>query len=134
MAKKVLPKNPFKKRDIKKFGHYVFAFGAVLVVLFALTNPTVLSMNKAVFLLVLGLIVGLMDVPKKEANSFILATIAIIVVSIAKFDIITYTLSGTPFSVGQYIKGILMNASIFLSLAMLVVASKIIYRVYKGTK
>lgn len=124
-------KQLFKKRGTHKFGHLVFTIGIVLVILFTLADPTKLSVQNAIILLVLGLIVGLIDVPKKEANSFILATIAIIVASLAKFEQITFKLSCMTHPLGLYIKGFLLNASVFLSLAMLIVALKIIYRVYK---
>jgi hypothetical protein len=124
-------KNLLKKRDVTKFGHYTFLLGIFLVLLFTLSDPTKLSVNSAILLLVLGLFVGLIDVPKKEANSFILATIAIIVASLAKFEQITFKLSCMTHPLGLYIKGLLLNASVFLSLAMLIVALKIIYRVYK---
>ena len=119
------------KLSIKKIGHSVFALGLVLVLVFALLDPTKLSVGKAVLLLVLGLIVGLIDVPKKEVNSFILASIAIIVISVANFELIAYKFPTVPYTIGHYIKGILMNASIFFSLAMLTLALKIIFRVYK---
>ncbi len=121
----------FKKTKVNKFGHYTFMFGILLVLLFTLSDPTRLSVQNAIILLTLGLIVGLIDVPKKEANSFILASIAIIVASLAKFEQITFKLSSMSQPLGLYIKGFLLNASVFLSLAMLVVALKIIYRVYK---
>lgn len=122
------------KRDIHILGHYIFAFSITLVVLFSLSNPTQLSVNQAIFLLILGLIVGFIDVPKKEANSFILASIAMIVASLAHYEQISYTLFNMPYPLGIYIKGILLNASIFLSLAMLIVALKVIYRVYIESK
>lgn len=121
----------FEKRKTHKFGHIVFTLGILFVIILTLTDPTKLSVNNAIYLLILGLIVGLIDVPKKEANSFILATIAIIVASLAKFEQITYQLPSMKYSIGLYIKGLLLNASVFLSLAMLIVALKIIYRVYK---
>ncbi len=127
-------KKLFKKTEIKKFGHYIFILGIILVLIFSLSDPTKLSVKNALYLLLLGLIVGILDVPKKEANSFILATIAIIVASLAKFEQITYKIPSMTFSIGLYIKGILLNTSVFLSLAMLIVSLKIIYRVYKGTK
>lgn len=119
------------KLNIKKLGHYIFTLGVVLVILFTLADPTKLSVTNAIYLLIIGLIVGLIDVPKKEANSFIIAAIAIIVASLAKFEQITYQLPSMSYSIGLYIKGLLLNASVFLSLAMLIVALKIIYRVYK---
>ena len=127
--KKRLFKKFFKRKH--KFGHLVFTFGVLFVVILALIDPTRLQVNHAIYLLILGLIVGLIDVPKKEANSFILAAMAIIVASFAKFEQITYKLPSMAFTLGQYIKGLLLNASVFLSLAMLIVALKIIYRVYR---
>ena len=129
---KLLRKKFFKRKH--RLGHLVFTFGVLFVVILALIDPTRLQVNHAIFLLILGLIVGLIDVPKKEANSFILAAIAIIVASLAKFEQITYKLPGMQYSIGLYIKGILLNASVFLSIVMLIVALKIIYRVYKESK
>ena len=120
-----------KKRGKNNLGHIIFSFAILLIIIFSLSDPTRVSVNKAIFLLVLGLIVGLIDVPKKVANSFIIATIAIVMTSMVQFEQITYKIIGTPHSVGIYLKGILLNSSIFLGLAMLIVALKIIYRVYK---
>jgi hypothetical protein len=132
MNKKLL--NIFKKRGTHKFGHIVFAFGIILVIFFTLANPTILQVKHAIYLIILGLIVGLIDVPKREANSFILATIAIMVATLVKFEQVIYKLPSMQYTLGQYIKGFLLNTSVFLSIAMVIVALKIIHRVYKESK
>lgn len=131
--KKFINKNNVKK-DIYLLSHYIFAFGITLVFLFAFSNPTQLSVNQAVLLLLLGLIIGFMDVPRPEANSFILATIAIIVSSLAHYEQINYMIFNFPYPLGMYIKGMLLDASILLSPAMLIVGLKVIYRVYTESR
>jgi len=128
MAKLKIVKKAFKKTDIKKFGHLVFAAGIILTLFFTLKDPTKLSVNSAIILLVLGLIVGLLDVAKKEANSFLIAVIALIIISGIQFQQITWN------NIGLYLKGFFLNATLFLGLAGAIVSLKIIYRVYKETK
>lgn len=117
-----------KKTDIKKFGHLVFAAGIILVLVFTLMNPSKLSVNQATLLLALGLIVGLIDVPKKDAITFLVAVIALILISGIQFQQISWN------NIGPYIKGFFLNATLFLGLAGAIVAFKIICRIYKKTR
>lgn len=120
-----MPKPVFKKTDIRKFGHWVFILGIALTLYLTLLNPSQLSYTNGLILLVLGLIVGLLDVPKKEANSFLIAVVALILIAGVKFEQIAYQ------NIGLYLKGFFLNAALFLGLAGAVVALKVVYRVYK---
>jgi len=123
-----MKKIKFKKTDLKKFGHWVFILGIALTLYFTLLDPSKLSYTNGLILLVVGLVVGLLDVPKAEANSFLIAVIAWILISSINFQQVNY------YNLGPYIKGFFLNAALFLSLAGAIVALKIVYRVYKESK
>lgn len=121
-------KKLFKKTEIRKFGHWVFIIGIAATLYFTLLDPSKLQYQHGLILLVLGLIVGLIDVPKKEANAFLIAVIAWILISGVKFEQITYQ------NIGPYLKAFFLNAAMFLSPAAAIVALRIVYRIYKESK
>jgi len=106
------------------FGHLLFSLGILLVILFTIAEPNQLSAGKGIILLVLGAVVGFLDVSKREAPYFLLASIGLILVSAAPVQVINY------FNIGVYLRAALLNMSIFLSLAVVMVSLKIIYRIY----
>lgn len=123
-----MPKSAFKKIELKKFGHWVFIAGIAATLYFTILDPTKLKYTYGLLLLILGLVVGLIDVPKKEANSFLIAVVALILIAGVKFEQIAYQ------NIGLYIKGFFLNAALFLGLAATIVALKVVYRVYKESK
>ena len=129
------PTNRKIKAEIKEkpgkslnLGHFFFSLGILLVILFTIADPNQLTGNKGAFLLVLGAIVGFLDVNKKEAPYFLLASLGLMIASASPVQVITY------FNIGAYFKAALLNTSIFLSLAVVMVSLKIIYRIYLESK
>ena len=110
------------------FGHFFFSLGILLVILFTIADPNHLSGSKGAFLLVVGAIVGFLDVNRREAPYFLLASLGLMIASAAPVHVIDF------FSIGNYIKAGLLNLAIFLSLAVVMVSLKIIYRIYLETK
>ena|SRR3989344_101379 len=118
-------------KEIKRslnFGHFFFSLSILLVVLFTIADPNHLSGNKGAFLLILGAIVGFLDVDKREAPYFLLASIGLMIASAAPVQVIEFL------GIGTYLKAALLNMAIFLSLAVVMVSLKIIYRIYLESK
>ena len=127
LVNKKIENSSSSKRKIN-IGHLFFSLGILLVVLFTIADPEHLSSGKGVFLLVLGAIVGFLDVDRKETPYFLLASLGLMISSAAPVQIIQYL------NIGNYIRAALINTSIFLSLAVVVVSLKIIYRIYLESK
>lgn len=109
-------------------GHFLFSLGILLVVLFTIADPNHLSGSKGAFLLIIGAIVGFLDVDKKEAPYFLLASVGLMLASAAPVHVIEFL------NIGVYLKAALLNMAIFLSLAVVMVSLKIIYRIYLESK
>ena len=103
------------KPDLKKVGHYSFIAGIVLAVLIALIPQ--LRGDVAVWVLVLlGVLVGLLNVTAKETTAFLVATLALILASSASALTLAVIWTG--------LTSILGNIIIFVSPAAIVVALK----------
>ncbi len=109
-------------------GHFFFSLGILLVVLFTIADPNHLNGTKGAFLLVIGAVVGFLDVDKKEAPYFLLAALGLIIASAAPVHVIEFL------NIGNYLRAALLNTAIFLSLAVVMVSLKIIYRIYLESK
>ena len=125
MTKRGVP----NKKQFKVLGHHIFSLGLILVLFFTLYNPAALSAGSGTILLLLGIVVGLMDIPKEKEHNFILAILGIMIVSgVVNFLALTYKV-GTA-TIGIYIRAFLGNLSVFLSSAIIILAIKTIYRTY----
>lgn len=106
------------KPDFKKVGHYSFIVGIVVAVLVALLPQ--LRGDIAVWVLViLGTLVGLLNVTTKETGGFLLATLALILASSASALTLATIWTGLTSMLG--------NVIIFVSPAAIVVALKTVY-------
>ncbi len=116
-----------KKKGLRKLGHVIFAIGIILALFFTFENPpNQLKPWQGLILLAFGLLVGLMDIKQEELVPFLIAFIGIIIVSNAPLqDAITYN------QIGAYLKSVLINIAIFLTLGVVAVCARIIYRIYK---
>ncbi|MBN2111684.1 hypothetical protein JW707_01160 [Candidatus Woesearchaeota archaeon] len=102
-----------------KKGHYAFLVGVLLAVVAALIPSLQAAAWLPWVLIVLGLIVGFLNITAKETTEFLVATIALMAVG-------TGGLSAVP-SAGAIVLGILKNLVAFVAPAALVVALKAIY-------
>ncbi|MFH1591908.1 MAG: hypothetical protein ABIB47_00900 [Candidatus Woesearchaeota archaeon] len=124
-----MKKRGINKKEFKLLGHHIFSLGLVLVLFFTLYNPTRLTSGAGTILLLLGVVVGLFDIPKERGHNFILAIIGIMIVSgVVNFLAIAYPIGSA--TIGIYIKALLGNLSVFLSSAVVILALKVIYRNY----
>jgi len=114
------------KRSIKELGHLFFGLGLALVILFTITNPpSTLKPFHGILLLSIGLIVGLMDVKQDQTVPFLLAFLGLLLTASAPLQVLTYK------NVGLYLKSFLVNMAIFLTLAVVAVSLKVIFKIYK---
>ena len=102
----------------KKIGHYSFLVAILLAVLAGLV-PALQVDWVAWALIVLGLIIGLMNITAKETTEFLVATIALMLVG-------TAGLGGLP-TAGTIVANILVYVQAIVVPASLVVALKAIY-------
>lgn len=100
-----------------KIGRWAFIVAAILAVL-AGVIPS-LGTNTAVpwVLVILGLVVGLLNITEKESTPFLISTIALIISSA--------TLG--PLLVSQYVKAVLTNIVLVAGPAAFIVAIKHLY-------
>ncbi len=75
MAKKKTIVQPF---NWKRFGHYAFIVGMILAVALALI-PEMPDQPTAVILVVLGLIVGLLNITHRETQEFLVSALVLMV-------------------------------------------------------
>ena len=110
----------------EKIGYWVFIVGVVLALIVGIfadmlgaMGMTGITMYIPVVLVLLGLIVGILNIGDKEINNFLIAVIAIAVVAGAN-------LSTIPLF-GVYLQSIVGYVAIFIAPAALIVALKSIY-------
>lgn len=112
---------------MKKVGHYSFLVGILLALVLALFSTSLSNRASSIMLLVLivlGIVVGFLNITAKEMTEFLVAAIALIVMA---------SVSTTLVIIDQYVPGlgsimqsILSYIAIFVAPAALIVAIKAI--------
>lgn len=102
----------------KKIGHYGFLVAVLLAVLAGLI-PALQVEWVTWALIILGLVVGFLNISAKETTEFLVATIALMLVGSAGLDVIP--------TAGRIISKILLNIMAIVIPAALVVSLKAIY-------
>jgi len=119
----VAKKTKSVKKAGDKAGHYAFIAGVLLAILVGLFPQAIENENVqsavVLVLVLLGLIVGFLNITGGETSEFLIASIALMGGS----GIVTLGLIPT---VGPYIQAILTNIALFVAPAALVVALKAI--------
>jgi|SRR3989338_1959485 len=104
----------------KKIGHYSFIVGVIIAIVSGLFPQMIASTS--MILLVLGLIVGFMNVSGKESGGFLIAAIALLVAGgVADFLVIQWQ------GLGVIIESILGNITRFVAPAAVVVAIRTVF-------
>jgi chromate transport protein ChrA len=120
------------------YGQYAFLGGFVIAILVGLVSNmlgTALPLALAVLGL-LGIIVGLMNISEKEEMHFLVAAIALLLVTntintvVSNLDTVTGTVS-SALSISAYVYQFLSALSVFVAPAAFVVALKQIYDLAK---
>jgi len=105
-----------------KIGGYAFLIGILLAILagiFIMGNSTI-----ALILVILGIIVGFLNISDKETTSFLIASIALIAVGTANLGILPV--------IGSYVQGMVQYMVVFVAPSALVVALKEIKTLAEG--
>ncbi len=102
----------------KKIGHYAFIVAVILAIIAGLV-PSLQTNAITWTLIILGLVVGLLNITSRETTEFLVAVIALMLVGSAGLGEIT--------AVGTSIKAILLNITAIAVPAALVVSIKAIY-------
>lgn len=114
-----------KKHDESKIGHYAFIAGVLLAFIVGLFPAAVtdanVQMGVIIVLVLLGLVVGFLNITGKETTQFLVASIALMGGGAALGGIKVIPLVGTM------IYNVLLYIAVFVAPAALVVALKTIY-------
>lgn len=105
---------------MEKIGSWAFLAGLVLAILFGFISGATWTIP---VLVVLGLIVGFLNISEKEVTSFLIAAIALMAAGAANLTVIP--------QLGTYLADILANITVFVAPAALIVAIKAIYGMAK---
>ena len=126
MAKKSVSVKPVavvsKASTPGSLGSLSFLFGAAIAIISGVINPGSTSTIITSLLILLGVIVGFLNVTTRETNSFLMATVSLVIVSAlggAVLGQVTY--------VGAYLEGVLTAILTFVIPATIIVALKSVY-------
>lgn len=106
-----------------KMGRWAFIIGMIIAILLGFVSFSFSTL----ILVILGLIVGFLNVTEKEANSFLIAVIALIVIGVAGLQ--TLSIMG---SIYTWLQTVLASFAIFVSAAGVVVAIKVLLEAGKN--
>ena len=108
--------------DHEKFGAWSFIAGVVIVILASLLSIEAGLLTGV--LILLGLVVGLLNVEDKDTTHFLVAVIALAAAGNANLDTVPL--------VGAQLQNILKNIGIFVAPAAVIVALKAVYEMASG--
>ena len=111
-----------------KMGQWAFIVGVLIAVLIGLFSSNLAGSTKGwlvLLLVVLGLIVGLLNVSEKESTPFLIAAAALLLTGTAG-----NTLAIIPV-LGDYLSGVVQAIAVFVTPAAIVVALKAIQSLAK---
>lgn len=100
-----------------KLGRWAFIIGLVISILLGFVSFS----YSALLLVILGLIVGFLNVTEKEALKFLVAVIALLVVGVAGLQ--AFSVWGTLYS---WVQTVLTSFTAFVGAAAVVVALKVL--------
>lgn len=99
-----------------KIGHYAFLAGVALAILAGIATDLIATDIVGLILVILGLVVGFINVTAKETTEFLIATVALMLAGAANLAIIP--------AIGIYLQAIVANIVVFVAPAAVVVALK----------
>jgi len=108
--------------DSQQVGAWAFILGVIIAILAGLFAGTLDAMGAGyvtLVLVILGLIVGFLNISDKETSGFLVAAIALIAVGTANLQEIPY--------IGMYLASMVWNIAAFVAPAALIVALKAVY-------
>lgn len=108
-----------KSTNWVQVGHYAFFLGAILAIIAGLFSGLVSDEIVLTLLVILGAIVGLLNITAKETTPFLVASIALMLAGVVNLGLIPM--------VGVYLRSILTNIVVFVVPAAIIVGLKTIY-------
>lgn len=111
-----------------KIGHWSFLLGVALAVVFGFFKAGSYAGILTLVLVILGLVVGFLNITEKETTPFLVAAIALMTTSAAGELIHIDTLVS---NFGTWLQAIVVNIAIFVTPAAIVVALKAIHSLAK---
>lgn len=111
--------------DTGEIGKWSFIAGILLAILAGLLGTALAeyASSVAILLIVLGLVVGFLNITTKQVYDFLIAAIALLLTGAAGLDTLPV--------VGAYIGPVLTNIASFVAPAAVIVALKAIYEIGK---
>ncbi len=114
-----MPKARRRPLTTPKIGEWAFLVGLLLAIVLGLFPKALPIITVTSVLVVLGFVVGLVNIVAKESHSFLLAAVALLVAGTAGYGILP--------GIGDYLGSILTNIATFVAPATVIVAIKVIY-------
>jgi len=106
----------------EKIGGWAFILGVVIAIIAGLASGALDAVSAGyvtLALVVLGLIVGFLNIGDKEVNDFLIAAIAVVLLGTANLAVIPL--------IGIFLASMVLNVAAFVAPAALVVALKAVY-------
>jgi hypothetical protein len=110
------------KNSIVKIGSWAFLLGAIIAVVAGILSPGGATSTITTLLIILGLIVGLLNVTQKETTSFLIAAVSLAIVTAFGGEVLREVAG-----IGPYLEGVLAAILTFVIPAAIIVALKSIY-------
>ena len=120
----------------RNWGEWAFLAGVIIAVLAGLAATALDALTLAwltVVLILLGIVVGLLNITEKQTTPFLIASIALMAGGIATFVGLDTINLGT-FALGTFVDGILRNIVAFVAPAAIIVALKSVYTLGTSNK
>ena len=114
---------------LAKVGAWAFIIGVVIALILGFLPPALQSIGVPVLVL-MGIVVGFLNVTEKETSAFLMAAVSIMIALFTAGSAISAQLS-TLGIMGTYFMGLLGSVNMFVFPATIVVAMKAIYNMAK---
>jgi hypothetical protein len=117
-----------KIKSLEDLGYWCFIAGFILAAIVGMVRAYMGSIDiiTGSILIILGIIVGFINVTKKEANSFLIASVALVLVSKLGWDVLAQV-----DIIGPYLEAMFNSIMTFIIPATIISALKIIYHLAK---
>jgi hypothetical protein len=107
---------------LEQIGHWSFILGVIIAIVAGLAGAAYAE-AAALLLVILGIIVGFLNISEKETTSFLVAAIALLLTGAAGLEKLP--------TIGSFLGPILTNISTFVAPAAVIVALKAVYELGK---
>ena len=113
--------------SVQAIGSWAFLLGVGVAILTGLVSPDNTNSTVVSFLVLLGIVVGFLNISTREANSFLLASAILVFVSG-----LGITVFNEVETIGVYMASVLAKITVFVVPATIVVALKSIFSLAKN--